>query len=80
MGARERACISSKVPCYSDYYQLIADPQVQAVVVVTPPVLNREICAAVARAKKPLLVEKPLAITAEDARAIAREAQQLGRS
>lgn len=63
------------VPCYSDYHELIADPQVEAVVVVTPPALNREICLAVAEAKKALLVEKPLATTAEDARAIARAAQ-----
>ncbi|MDR4480741.1 MAG: Gfo/Idh/MocA family oxidoreductase [Nitrospira sp.] len=63
------------VPCYSDYHELIADPQVEAVVVVTPPALNREICLAVAEAKKALLVEKPLATTAEEARAIARAAQ-----
>ncbi|MBI4000938.1 MAG: Gfo/Idh/MocA family oxidoreductase [Nitrospira defluvii] len=67
------------VPCYLDYHELIADPQVEAVVVVTPPALNRDICLAVGRAKKALLVEKPLAITAEDARAIAREARQGGR-
>ncbi len=67
------------VPCYLDYHELIADPHVEAVVVVTPPVLNREICVTVARAKKALLVEKPLAITAENARAIAREARQGGR-
>jgi predicted dehydrogenase len=57
---------------------LIADPRVEAVVVVTPPALNREICLAVARAKKALLVEKPLATSAEDARAIAQAAQGSG--
>lgn len=74
----EGSGLPQAVPCYDDYRALIADPQVEAVVVVTPPVLNREICTAVARAKKPLLVEKPLAITAEEARAIAREARQSG--
>ncbi len=66
------------VPCYPDYRQVIADPFVEAVVVVTPPALNREICLAVARARKALLVEKPLAITADDARAIARASRQAG--
>lgn len=63
------------VPCYPDYHQLIADPRVEAVVVVTPPQLNREISVAVAGAKKALLVEKPLATTAGEARAIALAAQ-----
>lgn len=66
------------VLCYLDYHELIADPYVEAVVVVTPPALNRDICLSVARAKKALLVEKPLAITADDARAIARAAGQAG--
>ena len=66
------------VPCYSDYRELIADSRVQAVVVVTTPTLNRDICIAVAQAKKALLVEKPLATTAEDARAIMQAAQSSG--
>ncbi|MGC3973748.1 MAG: Gfo/Idh/MocA family oxidoreductase [Nitrospira sp.] len=66
------------VPCYSDYHELIADSRVEAVVVVTPPTLNREVCTSVAQAKKALLVEKPLATTADDARAIARAAQASG--
>lgn len=69
---------ASTVPCYPDYRHLIADPHVEAVVVVTPPALNRDICLAVAGAKKALLVEKPLAITADDARAIARAVRQAG--
>ena len=69
---------ASTIPCYSDYRNLIADPQVEAVVVVTPPELNREICLAAIQAKKALLIEKPLALTAADARAIAQAAQQAG--
>ncbi len=63
------------VRCYPHYHELIADPLVEAVVVVTPPALNREICMAVARANRALLVEKPLATTADEARAIALAAQ-----
>ncbi|MBS0168918.1 MAG: Gfo/Idh/MocA family oxidoreductase [Nitrospira sp.] len=66
------------VPCYADYHELIAHPSVEAVVVVTPPVLNREICVAVAGARKALLVEKPLATTADEARLIAQAAQGSG--
>ncbi|MBL8071439.1 MAG: Gfo/Idh/MocA family oxidoreductase [Nitrospira sp.] len=66
------------VPCYHDYHELIADPQVAAVVVVTPPELNREICLAVVQAQKALLVEKPLAISATDARVIAQAAVRSG--
>src|SRR3712207_4506704 len=66
------------IPCYADYHDLIQDPHVQAVVVVTPPALNREICLAVARVRKALLVEKPLATTAADARLIARAARDCG--
>ncbi|MEK6802251.1 MAG: Gfo/Idh/MocA family oxidoreductase [Nitrospirota bacterium] len=66
------------VPCYPDYHELIADPRVEAVVVVTPPELNREICLAVVQAQKALLVEKPLAISATDARVIAQAAQRSG--
>lgn len=61
---------AATVPCYSDYHELIADPRVEAVVVVTPPALNRDICTSVAQANKALLVEKPLATTADEARAI----------
>lgn len=66
------------VPCYHDYHELIADPHVAAVVVVTPPELNREICLAVVQAQKALLVEKPLAISATDARVIAQAALRSG--
>jgi predicted dehydrogenase len=68
------------VPIYRDYRSLIADPQVQAIVVVTPPARCREICLEAIRAGKPILIEKPLATTGADARAMvdaAREADVL---
>ena len=42
---------------------LVDDPSVEAVVAAVPPSLHLEIAAAVARARKPLLIEKPLATT-----------------
>ncbi|HEX6826347.1 MAG TPA: Gfo/Idh/MocA family oxidoreductase, partial [Nitrospiraceae bacterium] len=59
-----------EIPVYGDYRALIADPAVEAVVVVTPPSLCAEICLEAVRARKPMLVEKPLAPTGHEARAM----------
>ena len=64
------------VPVYNDYRAMIADPRVQAVVVVTPPSLCRDICLAAVREGKPVLIEKPLATTGADARAMVTAANQ----
>ena len=68
----------SSLPVYSDYRALIADPRVRAVIVVTPPTLCHEICLEAVRARKPLLIEKPLALTAEQARSMVKAADQAG--
>jgi predicted dehydrogenase len=68
----------SMAALYADYHDLIADPRVDAVVIVTPPALNRDICLAVAAAGKPFLIEKPLAATVDDARAIASAVARSG--
>ena len=61
---------------YADYRELVAAPDIDAVIVVLPPSLNRDVCIAAIRAKKPVLVEKPLATTAADADAIVRAATE----
>jgi predicted dehydrogenase len=48
---------------HRDWESLVADPAVDAVVAVVPPSLHPSIAAAVAAARKPLLIEKPLATT-----------------
>lgn len=63
-------------PLYGDYRALIADPAVDAVVVVTHPTLCREICLEAVKTGKPVLVEKPLAATAEDAEVMVRAAER----
>ena len=45
------------------YQELIGDPAVEAVIVVTPPSLTPAICLDAVAAKKPVLIEKPLACT-----------------
>jgi len=68
----------SPIPLYSDYYAMIADPSVEAVVVVTPPSLCRDICLEAVRAEKPILIEKPLAMTGAEARAMVDAATRAG--
>src|SRR5690349_7565917 len=56
---------------HADPEQLIADPDVDAVVLVVPPTLNAELASSAVRAGKHLLIEKPLATTLADCRRIA---------
>lgn len=69
---------AESVKVYSDAQSLIADPTVDVVVVVTPPIYTAEICGLAAQARKPLLIEKPLATTATDARTIVAQAREAG--
>lgn len=66
------------IPCHGNFRALVADPRVDAIVVVTAPVITRAIALEAAGAKKPLLIEKPLATTSEDARAIVEAAEAAG--
>lgn len=56
---------------YNDWQQLVADPQVEAVISAVPPAMNLAIARSCAAVGKPLLLEKPLADTAASAAAIA---------
>jgi predicted dehydrogenase len=57
---------------HADWRALVADPTVHAVAAVVPPTLHRDIAAAVAAARKPFLIEKPLAPSGADAQEIVR--------
>ena len=67
-----------RVRFHQDYHQLIADPGVEALVVVTPPALTRPICLEAVRRRKPMLIEKPLATTGADARVMVQAAAGAG--
>ena len=56
---------------HADAAALIADPEVEAVVLVVPPTLNLRLAEAAARAGKAMLIEKPLAPTVAECRALA---------
>jgi len=55
---------------YADWRDLVHDPEVDCVVAALPPTLNEEVAAACARARKPLLLEKPMAVSVAEAVAI----------
>lgn len=59
---------------HHDSHALVADPNVGAVIVVTPPASTSSICMAAIQARKPLLIEKPLACTGLVAKAMAEAA------
>jgi predicted dehydrogenase len=61
-----------------DWRDVIADPRVAAVSVAAPNFLHREIGTAVAQAGKHLWIEKPVGLTAADARAVAAAAEAAG--
>ncbi|GAB6897644.1 Gfo/Idh/MocA family oxidoreductase [Kineosporia succinea] len=49
---------------------LIEDPEVDAVVIASPDFTHADLAVACVKAGKPVLCEKPLAVTAEDARRV----------
>ena len=53
-----------------DWRAVVADAAVDCVIAALPPTLNREVAERCAAAGKPLLLEKPMAVTAADAAAI----------
>jgi myo-inositol 2-dehydrogenase/D-chiro-inositol 1-dehydrogenase/scyllo-inositol 2-dehydrogenase (NAD+) len=55
---------------YADYRHALADPAVNAVVVVTPTAFHREIVVAAAQAGKHVLCEKPMAMDAAECEAM----------
>jgi predicted dehydrogenase len=69
---------SGPITLYGDSAALIADPSVDVVIVVTPPIFSRAICFEAINAGKPVLIEKPLSTTAGDAWAMADAAARAG--
>jgi predicted dehydrogenase len=60
---------------YTDYRQLLENPEIAAVSIATPDHAHREIAVAAAEAGKHILVEKPLATTVEDGEAMVKAAK-----
>lgn len=78
IGEGQPSLLTKDLPVYEDYRALIADPRVEAIVVVTPPALSPQICLEAVKAGKPMLIEKPLALTGHEAGAMVRAADEAG--
>lgn len=63
----------------TDYRQLLADPAIDAIVIATPVSTHFELALQALRAGKHVLVEKPLAATAEQACRLIDEAERRNR-
>ncbi|MFJ6663066.1 Gfo/Idh/MocA family protein [Streptomyces sp. NPDC091383] len=61
-----------------DWREVAADPRVRAVSVIAPNFLHRRTGVAMAEAGKHLWIEKPVGLSAEDARAVADAAARAG--
>jgi predicted dehydrogenase len=65
--------------CYDRYEDLLADPDLQAVVIATPAELHMPMAVAALEAGKDVFVEKPLALTAADGQRMTETAKRTGR-
>lgn len=63
----------------SDCYELLADPRIDAIAIATPPSAHFDLALAGLRAGKHVWVEKPLAVTSDQAARLVDEADRLGR-
>jgi predicted dehydrogenase len=66
-------------PVTTDIDAVIADPAIDAVIVLTPPAAHLEIAARCLRAGKHVLVEKPLELTVESAKHLVRAGRAANR-
>ncbi len=64
---------------YTDWREMVQDPAVEAVHIVTPPACHAEMAVAALNAGKHVFIEKPLATTADDARMILDAAAASGK-
>lgn len=61
---------------YTNAYDLINDPEINAVYVATPPLQHEEYTLAALQASKPVYVEKPMAVSAAAAKRMADTANK----
>src|SRR5260370_26257598 len=63
---------------YQDYGAMLADPQVEAVIVATADQFHVEHASRALAAGKHVLVEKPLGVTVEEGEALRKQVQASG--
>ena len=64
------------VTCTSDYDEILGNPMVDAVVISTPAVTHLELVSKALLANKDVLVEKPMALSAQGAEKLVRLAEE----
>lgn len=74
----EKVTIGIPARATADLAEVLADPDVHAIAIATPPSTHRAIAVAAIEAGKHILVEKPLASTLADGRAIVAAAKAHG--
>jgi len=67
--------VATSAKAYTDYKQILAAPDVDAVIVATPSHLHKEIVLAAVQADKHVYCEAPIASSIDDAKAIALAGQ-----
>lgn len=61
---------------YADYRNLLAAPDIDVVSICAPNFLHKEIALAAIEAGKPFWIEKPMGVSAEEARTVAQAAEK----
>lgn len=74
--ALERAKTLGVKKTYADYTELLKDPEVEAVLISLPTHLHLKCSQLVAEAKKDIFLEKPIAVTVEQAKEVISSAQR----
>jgi predicted dehydrogenase len=74
--AKRSAKLAPNAKAGADYQAVLADKEVQAVIVATPTHQHKDIAIAALKAGKHVYCEAPLAHTVDDAKAIAKAAQE----
>jgi predicted dehydrogenase len=74
LGRQQAAAFDCRA--YADYRDLMAAPDVDAVIVVVPPTLHREIIETAAALRRPVLLEKPAAVSVAEGRRMLHAVQE----
>jgi len=77
--SRRAASDKLHVPTYADYRELLARPELDAVDIVLPTHLHREVASAALQAGKHVLLEKPMTATQADCRTLIDLARSSGK-
>ncbi len=72
----DKTVAGTAIKGYTDYRQLLAHPDLEAIIVATPDHLHKDITIEAAQAGKHILVEKPIATTVEDGQAMIAAAKK----